>query len=90
MVLDRISHKIIYEDMPQVEVLLNVCNAIYICRECSGRNALPLEEELVDLLFMLYRSPEALITWTDLAIVRPAGPLPRVGAGNEAGVGDEA
>lgn len=74
MIFYRISHNIIYEDMPQVEALLNICRAIDLCREGTDRDDLPLEEELVKLLFMLYRSPDALITWTELELLQPIAP----------------
>ena len=56
-----ISMRIIYEDMPSVKTLVNLIHAIYVARE-SGEMA--LEEDLTLLLLQLYRSPEALITWT--------------------------
>ena len=56
-----ISMRIIYEDMPSVQTLVNLIHAIYVARE-SGEMA--LEEDLTLLLLQLYRSPEALITWT--------------------------
>lgn len=62
LVVDKISQRIIYEDMPFVEALVNLCNAIYIAREHSD---LDMEEELYNLLVRLYRSPESLIAWTD-------------------------
>jgi hypothetical protein len=44
-----------------VQTLVNLIHAIYVARE-SGEMA--LEEDLTLLLLQLYRSPEALITWT--------------------------
>lgn len=65
MAVDNASHRIIYEDMPYVQALLNLVGAIYLARE---RGELDLEEDLFRLLVRLYRSPESLILWTEPAL----------------------
>ncbi|KAK9510545.1 hypothetical protein O3M35_005299 [Rhynocoris fuscipes] len=56
-----ISFKIMFDDMPNVDRLLQLCLDIYLVRE-SGE--LDLEEDLFAKLVFLYRSPETLIKWT--------------------------
>ena len=50
-----------YPHQPQVDTLMNLCHAIFVARE---RGELALEEDLVAILIQIYRSPEAIITWT--------------------------
>ncbi len=64
----NISHKIIYQDMPQVQTLANLCELVRLARSRVPPQ-LDLEESLYRLLIRLYRSPEALLTWTDPALV---------------------
>eukprot|EP00045_Choanoeca_perplexa_P018139 m.279369 g.279369 ORF g.279369 m.279369 type:complete len:2344 (-) comp17729_c0_seq13:1260-8291(-) len=64
--VDQVSHRIIFEDMPQVVTLENLCKAIYIAREHED---LTTEEELFELLLQLYRSPEALILWSQPSLL---------------------
>ncbi|XP_025196089.1 piezo-type mechanosensitive ion channel component-like isoform X2 [Melanaphis sacchari] len=56
-----ISTKIMFDDMPYVDRILQLCLDIYLVRE-SGE--LDLEEDLFAKLVFLYRSPETLIKWT--------------------------
>uniref|UniRef100_A0A1B6DCY7 Uncharacterized protein n=1 Tax=Clastoptera arizonana TaxID=38151 RepID=A0A1B6DCY7_9HEMI len=56
-----ISFKIMFDDMPNVDRVLQLCLDIYLVRE-SGE--LDLEEDLFAKLVFLYRSPETLIKWT--------------------------
>eukprot|EP00730_Choanoeca_flexa_P018701 TRINITY_DN9110_c0_g1_i1.p1 TRINITY_DN9110_c0_g1~~TRINITY_DN9110_c0_g1_i1.p1 ORF type:complete len:901 (+),score=178.58 TRINITY_DN9110_c0_g1_i1:368-2704(+) len=67
LTVDQVSHRIIFEDMPQVVTLENLCKAIYIAREHGD---LHTEEELFDLLLQLYRSPEALRLWTEPSLLQ--------------------
>jgi len=46
--------------------LENLCKAIYIAREHAD---LTTEEELFELLLQLYRSPEALILWSQPSLL---------------------
>lgn len=59
--MSGISMRVIFEDMPRVQTLVNLIHAIYVARESKE---LGLEEDLTLLLLQLYRSPEALISWT--------------------------
>lgn len=68
MAVAHISHKIPYEHMPQVQTLMNVCSIIYLARQLDPPN-LVLEEDLFSLLVEIYRSPEAIIVWTDLSLI---------------------
>lgn len=53
--------KIIYEDIPYVDRIYNLCKNIYLAREVSD---FILEEDLFAKLIFLYRSPETMIYWT--------------------------
>lgn len=59
------SFTIMFDDMPYVDRVLQLCLDIYLVRE-SGE--FTLEEDLFAKLIFLYRSPEMLIRWT-----RPPG-----------------
>ncbi|XP_024082959.1 piezo-type mechanosensitive ion channel component 1 isoform X5 [Cimex lectularius] len=56
-----ISFKIMFDDMPNVDRILQTCLDIYLVRESRE---LDLEEDLFAKLVFLYRSPETLIKWT--------------------------
>ncbi|CAG0881547.1 unnamed protein product [Cyprideis torosa] len=67
------ASQIMFEDLPNVDRLLQLCLDIYLVREC---HELCLEEDLYAKLIFLYRSPETLIKWTREPIDenRPASP----------------
>lgn len=55
------SFTIMFDDMPYVDRVLQLCLDIYLVRES---NEFTLEEDLFAKLIFLYRSPETLIKWT--------------------------
>lgn len=52
-----------FEELPNVDGVLNLCLNLYLARECSEYR---LEEELFSKLLYLYRSTEAMIKFTKL------------------------
>lgn len=50
-----------FEDLPYVDRLLQLCLDIYLVRES---HEFSLEEDLFAKLIFLYRSPETMIKWT--------------------------
>jgi len=70
MALTELSHRIIYEDLPECDQLLHHCQDIYLARE--SRQFL-LEEELYRELVEIYRSPERILMFTETNKPRFAG-----------------
>jgi len=58
---DKISQRVIYEEMPEPNDLFELCEGIYIYR--NQRNLIE-EHRLYELLIRIYRSPETLIKIT--------------------------
>ena len=61
MFFDKISQRVIYEEMPNPDQLFELCEGVFIYR--LQRN-LEKENFLHDLLIRIYRSPETLIKIT--------------------------
>uniref|UniRef100_A0A1B0DRJ2 Uncharacterized protein n=1 Tax=Phlebotomus papatasi TaxID=29031 RepID=A0A1B0DRJ2_PHLPP len=55
------SFKIMFDDLPYVDRVLQLCLDIYLVRESLE---FALEEDLFAKLIFLYRSPETMIKWT--------------------------
>lgn len=55
------SAKIMFDDLPYVDRVLQLCLDIYLVRET---HEFTLEEDLFAKLIFLYRSPETMIKWT--------------------------
>lgn len=55
------SQKIMFDDLPYVDRILQLCLDIYLVRESMEFS---LEEDLFAKLIFLYRSPETMIKWT--------------------------
>uniref|UniRef100_A0AAG5DE22 Piezo-type mechanosensitive ion channel component n=1 Tax=Anopheles atroparvus TaxID=41427 RepID=A0AAG5DE22_ANOAO len=55
------SSKIMFEDLPYVDRVVQLCLDIYLVRESCE---FTLEEDLFAKLLFLYRSPETMIKWT--------------------------
>lgn len=66
MSVARISQRIMFENLPQVDTLLRLVDAIYLCREVGH---LDLEERLYAELILVYRSSEGLMAWTEPELI---------------------
>mmetsp|Transcript_210 Transcript_210/g.187 ORF Transcript_210/g.187 Transcript_210/m.187 type:complete len:154 (+) Transcript_210:136-597(+) len=62
---DKVSQRVIYEEMPNPDDLREICNAIYIARMEGNYKK---EYRLYNTLIRLYRSPEMLLKLTGLTI----------------------
>ncbi len=60
-VISRLVPKIRYEDLPDVEVILSLCEDLFIARQFGN---LLLEEELYWELIELYRDPQLILQVT--------------------------
>ena len=65
-----LPRKIIYDEMPNPDKLLELCNIIFYCtevssHEMSAKDALITEEVLTGRLFFSFRSTESLISKTE-------------------------
>ena len=67
LMVDRASQRIMFEDLPQVDTLMRLCDAVYLCREMAH---LDLEHLLYAELVLVYRSSEGLMAWTDPDLIR--------------------
>ena len=61
----NISQRVIYEEMPKPDDLMDLCESIYIAR---AEGDLYNEQRLYELLIRIYRSPEILIKLTGTGI----------------------
>ena len=58
---DKISTRVIYEEMPEPSDLIELCEGVYIYR---NQGKLEKENMLYDLLIRIYRSPETIMKIT--------------------------
>lgn len=61
IVFDRLSQRVMYEELPNTKQLFELCEGIFIAQQ---EGDLVREKQLYDLLILMYRSPEALIKIT--------------------------
>jgi hypothetical protein len=61
IVFDKISQRVMYEELPNTKQLFEICEGIFIA-QMEGN--LVHEKQLYDLLILMYRSPEALLKIT--------------------------
>lgn len=81
------SQKIMFEDLPYVDRILQLCLDIYLVRESME---FALEEDLFAKLIFLYRSPETMIKWTrpkEEDATHPSISITRRDDGGDAGAG---
>ena len=64
-VFDRISERVIYENLPNTERLREICEGIFIAQSESD---LQSEKYLYDLLITIYRSPELMLKMTGIKV----------------------
>ena len=62
---DKISTRVIYEEMPETHELFDLCQSIYIARVDGNFRK---EEIFYELLIRIYRSPEILFKMTGSSI----------------------
>ena len=62
LIFDRISQRVIYEEMNHIEQLFEICEGIFIA-QLEGD--LVREKKLYELLIRIYRSPETLMKITE-------------------------
>jgi len=67
MIFYKAIQRVIYEEMPNPDDLLELCNAIYIAR-MEGN--LVKEERLYDLLIRIHRSPEIMMKMTGTSYLK--------------------
>lgn len=67
LIFDRISQRVIYEEMPNTEHLFEICEGIFIAQLEGDLNR---ERRLYDMLIRLYRSPETLMKITGTKLKR--------------------
>lgn len=65
LIFANISQRVIYEEMPKPDDLMDLCESIYIAR---AEGDLKTEQALYELLIRIYRSPEILIKLTGTGI----------------------
>jgi len=62
---DKISTRVMFEEMPETHELFDLCQSIYIARVDGNFNK---EEIFYELLIRIYRSPEILFKMTGSSI----------------------
>ncbi|XP_076448756.1 piezo-type mechanosensitive ion channel component 1-like [Babylonia areolata] len=58
---DNVSFRIMFDEMPDVDQMLELCLNVYLVREMKDYR---LEEELFAKLLFIYRSPETMVRFT--------------------------
>ena len=70
LIFDRISQRVIYEEMNHIEQLFEICEGIFIA-QLEGD--LVREKKLYELLIRIYRSPEILMKITENPLTHSKG-----------------